>query len=334
MKAMNWRMSVSADSRKVAVNNVARRRERYLEPSKGAAVAVLRRFAWRSVACLVIGMCVYALNFEPAGPGRLVEFNPIRTAAAGEPGATPSLRAPEKGGVTVDQHAGPWRVVAATGSSRYRHGDLDPVGWQAVVVGLAIEPYAEIETASDGRLELFNGRDRMALAPNSMVAFPDAGDRVPDIIVLQSLGQVHYDVESRRTGLMSRVGRMFLTGSRPEGRFEVHTPLLVAAVKGTTFTVQVDTGAAVVDVAEGAVLVTSSRSGRSAYVKAGRRATVGADTADAVSVDGDDTGGATDQPGDEQDRGSDDRNSDDRNSPNTGPQDPGAPGGNGTGILR
>jgi hypothetical protein len=53
--------------------------------------SVPRRLAWLGVVCLVIGMCVYTLNSEPAGWGRsagkggLAEFNFINTAAAGDP---------------------------------------------------------------------------------------------------------------------------------------------------------------------------------------------------------------------------------------------------------
>jgi hypothetical protein len=288
MKTKNWWMSVSTDGRVTSNKNADRRdRGRSLGPAIAAAAAAARRFAWRGPTCLVIGMCVYALSFEPAGQGRVAGPNLIGIAVAGEPGAAPSLRAPEKDRVTAEENPVLWRVVAATGSTQYRHGNQDPLGWQAVVVGLAIERYAEIETGADGRLELFNGRDRMILAPDSLVALPEAPPGVPDITILQNAGQVRYEVDSRHAngGLLSRIGRIFLTGSRPESSFEVHTPLFVAAVKGTTFTVQVDNGAAAVDVTEGAVQVTSTRGGRSARVKAGKRATVTASWADAVSVE-------------------------------------------------
>ena len=258
-------------------------------------------------------MCVYTLNSEPAGWGRsaakggLAEFNFIKTAAAGDPDKGPSFRAPGAGPVTVDEHATPWRVIAATGSARYRHRGRSVAGWQAVSIGLPIEPFAELETGADGRLELFNGHDQITLAPNSVVALPHAVAGVPHIKILQSAGHVNYEVESRRgpTGLLSRIGQMFLSGSRPKGRFEVHTSHLVAAVKGTTFAVEVDEGDAVVDVREGSVLVTANRSGQSAYVMAGQRATVNAGRGDGVSVEGsstndDDTGGTIGQGADSQ----------------------------------
>jgi hypothetical protein len=266
---------------------------------------------------LVIGICAYTVNFEPANWGRsaeigeLAEFKLIKTAAAADPGEGLSRHAPGNSRVTVDQHAAAWRVVAATGKSRYRYRDLSLVGWQAPFIGLTIESYAELETGADGRLELVNGRDRMTLAPNSLVALPATVTGVPDITILQNAGQVRYEVESRggSTGILSKIGGIFLSGSRPAGRFEVHTPLLIAAVKGTTFTVRVDEGDAAVDVRKGSVLVTSSRSGESAYVKAGRRATVNTDSADAVSVEtapanDDETGGTIEQGGDSQGGGS------------------------------
>ena len=85
--------------------------------------------------------------------------------------------------------------------------------------------------------------------------------------VLQSLGKLLFRMESRE--------------SRD---FKIDTPYLAAAIKGTTFTVEVDDDDAAVEVSEGSVLVTANRSGQSAYVGAGERAEVGGDRGDAVQV--------------------------------------------------
>ena len=260
------------------------------------AGSVPRRLAWLGVACLVIGMCVYALDSEPAGWGRsagkggLAEFSFIKTAAAGDLDKGLSLRAPEKGRVTVNEHAAPWRVVAATGSAHYQQHGRSPFGWQAVSVGLTIEAYAELDTGADGRLELFNGHDRMTLAPNSRVGLPHPIAGVPHITILQSAGNVNYEVESRRkpsqapTGLLSKIGRVFLSGSRPKGRFEVHTPYLVATVKGTAFGVSVSEERASVSVTEGVVGVSSTAGGGATDVSAGETASAAPSTGKGVSV--------------------------------------------------
>jgi hypothetical protein len=171
------------------------------------------------------------------------------------------------------ENALPWRVVAATGPVRYR--DPSPVGWQAVSVGLIFEPYTEIETGADGQLALYNGQDQMTLAPNSVVTLPPAVAGAPDIAILQSAGQVNYKVESRRrpTSLLSRIGQLFLSKERPTGRFDVYTPRLVAAVKGTAFSVSVGEQHASVAVTEGVVSVSSTAGGSAIDVSVGKTVT-------------------------------------------------------------
>ena len=178
------------------------------------------------------------------------------------------------------EDAAPWSVVAATGSVRYRHRDQSPIGWQAVLMGQTIEPYTELETGADGRLALFNGQDKMTLAPNSVVTLAPAVAGAPDIAIQQSAGQVNYEVESRRrpTSLLSRIGQLFLAKERPTGRFDVYTPRLVAAVKGTAFSVSIGEQHASVAVTEGVVSVSSTAGGNAIDVSAGKTATVASAT--------------------------------------------------------
>jgi len=86
-------------------------------------------------------------------------------------------------------------------------------------------------------------------------------------------------------GVLQTLGKLlFRMESRESRDFKIETPYLAAAIKGTTFTVEVDNDDAAVEVSEGSVLVTSNRSGQSAYVGAGERADVGGDGGDAVQI--------------------------------------------------
>ena len=230
-------------------------------------------------------------------------FAPVTIDRGGENVNIVALKSANAKNDKDDEHANPWRVVAAAGSGRHRSfSSQSPRVWHAISVGLTLEPYAEVETGADGWLELSNGYDQMSLAPNTVVALPHPIVGVPDITILQSAGQVYYEVESRRgpsqapTDLSSRIGRMFLSGSRPKGSFEVHTPYLVATVKGTTFGVSVSEERALVSVTEGVVRVAATAGGGGADVNAGDTAMV--EAAGGVSVGatsgGTDSGSSTD----------------------------------------
>lgn len=135
----------------------------------------------------------------------------------------------------------------------------------------AIGPGAVIETGADGNVVLTRPGDSITVYANSKMSVP-AADNGGEAGILQTLGKLLFRMESRE--------------SRD---FKIETPYLAAAIKGTTFTVEVDDDDAVVEVEEGSVIVTANRSGQSAYVGPGERASVSGDSVN-VSDDGDDDG--------------------------------------------
>jgi len=212
------------------------------------------------VALAVLTTAVLApVTIDPGGGGR--NLVGLKAAHAGD----------EENGA----ENAPWRVIAVTGSAHYRLHQ-DEAGWQAVSVGQMLEPYTEVRTGADGRLALSNGRDHVTLAPDSTVVLAHAANRPGDIAILQSAGQVHYQVKSRRPpkSLLSTIGQFFFAKEPPMERFDVFTPRLVASVKGTAFTVDVGAEFASVAVAEGVVRVASTAGDDVADVSAGRTASV------------------------------------------------------------
>lgn len=165
-------------------------------------------------------------------------------------------------------------------------------GRPATTAGAQLGPGTVIGTAADGNAVLSRPGDSITIYPNSRMTVPDAGgDAEPGI--LQTLGKLLFRMESRE--------------SRD---FEIRTPYLAAAIKGTTFTVYVAETEAEVDVLEGSVLVTANRSGHAQYVGPGQRAVVGGGRGDSVKMlgesGGDHEGGNNDGNDDESDHDSDD----------------------------
>ncbi|UCH73871.1 MAG: FecR domain-containing protein [Rhodospirillales bacterium] len=229
------------------------------------------RIARMASVCLAFAVC---LGVVGAAPERLLtEFDLVRPAFADGSSAVASSR-----GGSVNIQPAPWRVVAATGVPVYRELEQTMTDWRPVTVGLTVESYAEFDTGRIGRMELFNGYDRVILATDTSVALPPVAADIPDVTIFQGRGQAAYEVTSRRQsqgGLMSRLRNLFLAGERPTGGFEVYTPHLVAAVKGTAFRVTVDDEAASVAVTEGVVSVSETKGGAEATVKKGKMATAG-----------------------------------------------------------
>lgn len=154
---------------------------------------------------------------------------------------------------------GPWHLAAVD-------GEVTLDGRAVTVPGVALATGAVLRTGGDGTAVLTRPGDSITLFANSSMAIPAEGASAEPGI-LQTLGRLLFRMESRE--------------SRD---FEVHTPYLAAAVKGTTFTVEVAAGNADVSVEEGSVLVVANRSGFAAYVGAGQRASVGEGREDSVTV--------------------------------------------------
>lgn len=191
-------------------------------------------------------------------------FNPVKILALARRGGAIALIAAAVFSLTAvfeaeAAEAGNWAVASTEGAVTI---DGNAAGSSVATVG----PGAVIETGMDGNVVLTRPGDSITVFPNSKMSVP-AGDKGGEPGILQTLGKLLFRMESRE--------------SRD---FRVDTPYLAAAIKGTTFTVEVDDDDATVEVEEGSVLVTANRSGQSAYVGAGERASVGGDSGDSVQV--------------------------------------------------
>lgn len=225
-------------------------------------------------------------------------LNPIRISDLARKGRAIALFAATLAALTAAFEAkaaegGNWMVASAKGAVTI---DGQAAGASVSTIG----PGAVIVTGADGNVVLTRPGDSITVFSNSKVSVP-AGDSGGESGILQTLGKLLFRMESRE--------------SRD---FRIDTPYLAAAIKGTTFTVEVDDDDATVEVSEGSVLVTANRSGQAAYVGPGEHASVGGDSGDSVRIsDSDDDGdremGEENESDSERDSddGSDDSGSDD-----------------------
>ncbi len=114
-----------------------------------------------------------------------------------------------------------------------------------------------IETGPDGRAMLRRGEETIVVAPNSRIGLPKNNDGPYATRILQTLGTILLTVEKQAAQ-----------------HFEIETPYLTAVVKGTTFTVGIQDGRAVVHVVEGLVEVKNLSSGRRNLVRPGQTGSV------------------------------------------------------------
>lgn len=147
---------------------------------------------------------------------------------------------------------GHWTISAADGAAMVI---VDEVEQYAASRGYPVPAGTTIVTGDDGMVVLVRRGDSITVFPNSEVTIPEdpAGDRLG---VLQSFGELLFRMETRESR-----------------NFEVRTPFLAATVKGTVFTVVVESTRATVSVSEGMVRVTPTRGGRSEMVRPGWTAT-------------------------------------------------------------
>jgi len=125
----------------------------------------------------------------------------------------------------------------------------------------ALKPGDSIRTGRNGRVLLVRGQESILVAPNSAITIPPPKDPQSDA---QSDGQ--------STTILQRAGQILLQVEKRNVRnFEVETPYLVAAVKGTEFRVSLNR----VDVLKGSVEVADLKSGQHALVFPGQSAKVG-----------------------------------------------------------
>ena len=225
-------------------------------------------------------------------------FNPVTISLMARKGraialATAILVPTTTAFVAEAAEGGSWVVASAEGAV-----SIDGTAAGASVK--AVGPGSVIETGADGNVVLTRPGDSITVLPNSKLSVP-ANATGGESGILQTLGKLLFRMESRE--------------SRD---FEIKTPYLAAAIKGTTFSVEVDDDDATVEVEEGSVLVTANRSGQSTYVGPGERASVSGDNGDSVKVsdDGDDNDDGkeeeSEEESDDDDKSDDDKSDDDK----------------------
>ncbi|MEX2453913.1 MAG: FecR domain-containing protein, partial [Rhodospirillaceae bacterium] len=121
---------------------------------------------------------------------------------------------------------------------------------------MALAAGSELRTAAAGRAVVTQGGDVVEASPNSAATFPRReSSSTPS--VLQNAGTLVYKIVTR-----------------PADRFNVRTPYLTAVIKGTVFSVTVDSDGGALHVTRGAVEVTSQLTGEVAMVNPGQTAAV------------------------------------------------------------
>lgn len=161
---------------------------------------------------------------------------------------------------------GPWLVTEVRGDAWLKAPDGGKTPLQQ---GAEIEPGSVVGAGDGGRATLSRGGTAMTLSPASETEIPADSD------------------QGSRTTIFQRLGTLLLkVDKRPEQHFEVDTPFLAAVVKGTTFTVSVDSAGSAVHVVEGAVEVGSFDSGEVALVRPGQTARVSSRPGSGLKVSG------------------------------------------------
>ena len=124
-------------------------------------------------------------------------------------------------------------------------------------VGMAVPEGLTIATSNTGRVRLSSSNNVITLGPGSLAAVQPKSFFSSKTQVLQKVGSIEFDVEKR---------------SRPH--FSVETPFMAAVVKGTSFTISVSATDTQIGVERGLVQVRDLRSGETAGIAAGQRASI------------------------------------------------------------
>lgn len=146
------------------------------------------------------------------------------------------------------QESARWTIDDVTGAVKV--GDGRGV-WRTAQPNQTLGGGAHVVTGADGAVTVRRERDEIVASPGTEFEITSDGDEQPHS-VLQTIGRMLFRMETRETR-----------------DFSVGTPYLAAAVKGTVFTVEVDTGMAAVSVDEGAVEVTIAATGDVVMVEQG-----------------------------------------------------------------
>jgi hypothetical protein len=133
----------------------------------------------------------------------------------------------------------------------------------------SVKPGDSIRTGRNGRVLLVRGQETILVAPNTAITIPAIQKDAGSTTIVQQSGSILLEVDKRNVR-----------------NFEVETPYLVAAVKGTQFKVSVSQGNASVDVLKGSVQVADFKSGQYALVLPGQSAKVSTQGQGGLSLNG------------------------------------------------
>lgn len=140
--------------------------------------------------------------------------------------------------------------------------------WVPIGRGDTVYSGTIVRTGPSGTVEFRHGDNKVALSPDTQVKFIDWTDR-GQTWVQQWFGEVDVDVEVRDVS-----------------HFAVQTPMMVAVVKGTRFTVKSTETESSVNVIRGAVAVEDVSRGHHVELGAGQSATGGVESVMSVSGNG------------------------------------------------
>lgn len=148
-----------------------------------------------------------------------------------------------------DGHA--WKLSKINGKAWIEVSGREPM---RVMRNQLLYPGQQLQTANRTRLLLTRGKERIQVGSNTILSLPPADQVKPGhTIISQRSGTIHLTVDKKNVK-----------------HFAVHTPYMVAAVKGTQFTVSLNDNSANLRVHEGIVQVTNKTSDEVADVTAGQ----------------------------------------------------------------
>ncbi|WP_172891521.1 FecR family protein [Cohaesibacter sp. ES.047] len=143
-----------------------------------------------------------------------------------------------------------WRLGKVSGEAWIETRNREPM---RVYKNRMLFPGQTLTTGSRTRLLLTRGKERIQIGSNTSMSLPDFDDLLPGrTIINQARGTLHLQVDKKNVK-----------------HFAVQTPYMVAAVKGTKFTIDIKDQDTSVRVHEGVVEVTNRQTNRTMDVNAG-----------------------------------------------------------------
>ncbi len=156
---------------------------------------------------------------------------------------------------TVSPVSDVWKVLQLSGVAHVEVTGAEPV---AVQIGQVLLAGQTLKTGPRTRLMLSNSKQHIQVSSNTTLSLPPEDEIKPDMtIVRQTRGTITLSIDKQKSQ-----------------HFKVETPYLVAAVKGTDFTVSIDDEWAKVRVHEGVVEVKNRVEDEAFDVKAGEAVTM------------------------------------------------------------